>query len=99
MPKQALGYTVVQHSAYGYKKDGRFSRGLEPTMLHDAEDKKLVERVGGLVFPTYGEADDFCMKAMYPVGAQGLIPQAKGTFSESKVNGLAVYVPVRQVVG
>lgn len=99
MPRQVVGYTVVQHSAYGYKNDLRFKQGLQPASLESVKQMHLVRSAGGVTFDTYKEADDFCDKAMYPPGVSGLNPQARGTFAQVTVDQLKVYVPIRQVVG
>lgn len=90
-------YTVVQHSGFGYADKPGFEHGLEPRRI-TAREARAVERAGGLVFEGYREADDFCEAAMYPEGA-GLLPAARGTFAELRVDELRVYIPVREVVG
>lgn len=92
-------HTIVQHSAYGYGGDPTFARGLETRQLDTKAEIAKVEKAGGLVFDDYCEAEDFAMDAMYPPEATGFTPMAKGTFATVKIDGLAVYVPVRQVVG
>ena len=99
MSARTHGYTVVQHSAYGYKADIRFKQGLQPITLNNARERANVISRGGVVFDTYKEADDFCDKAMYPEGTEGLNPAAKGTFAALEVDGLKLYLPVRVVVG
>ncbi|ABS06151.1 hypothetical protein [Kineococcus radiotolerans] len=91
-------YTVAQHSAYGVKGDTTFEAGLESQAVTAAEARK-VEKAGGVLFPGYTEAEAFALKAQYPQGYDGLVPMAQGTFSSLHVGGLAVYVPVREVVG
>lgn len=91
-------HTVVQHSGFGYAGDTTFRRGLESRTVTPAQARK-VEKAGGILFETYVEAEDFAEKAMFPPGAFTMIPEARGTFSTVQVDGLAVYVPVREVVG
>lgn len=96
-------WTVVQHSGYGYSDNPQFQQGLE-TRECGAKEAAKVEKVGGILFDSYGDAEDFAMKAMYPDGddaplSLGILPNAQGTFSDQTVDGLRIYVPVRKVVG
>lgn len=92
-------YTVVQHSAYGYKRDPQFQKGLESRALLNASFIRTVERAGGLIFDSYEEAERFAEKAQYPDDYRGLTPNAQGTFADQHIDGLKIYVPVRQVIG
>jgi len=91
-------YTVVQHSAMGYKGDTQFARGVESQSVTEREAVRVRE-AGGVVFPTYSAAEDFAESEMYPPGYMGLIPMASGAFARLKVDGLRVYVPVEQPAG
>ena len=91
-------WTVVQHSGFNGGERPQFEKGLEPKRVTAPQARK-VEAVGGLVFGSYGEADDFADKAMYPPGVDGLIPRAQGTFGSLHIDGLPIYLPVRTVVG
>lgn len=91
-------WTVVQHSGFGYNGDPCFSAGLETRRCLPC-DQVIVTKVGGLLFDSPGAAEDFTEKAMYPPGAEGLIPAAAGTFSDKTVDQLRIYIPVRAVVG
>jgi hypothetical protein len=92
-------YTVVQHSGYGYAEDPQFRQALETRRVSTAAEARKIERAGGLVL-SYEEAERFAEKAMYPPDAGNwLIPAAQGTFADLQVDGLAVYLPVREVVG
>jgi hypothetical protein len=98
--KSADKWTVVQHSAMAAKGDATFARGLESSLVTTAADRTRVEQAGGLLFDSYGEAEDFCDTAMYPnPDYLGLVPQAAGTFSDLTVDGLKIYIPVREVLG
>jgi hypothetical protein len=57
-----------------------------------------VEGVGGVLLDSYEDASDLAEQVNYPPETQGLYPAAKGTFAEQKIEGLAIYVPVREVV-
>ena len=93
-----FGYTVVQHSAAGYKGDPTFAKGLETRAVTKAEATK-VAHAGGTVFPSYGAADDYADAEMYGPTVEGLIPAAPGMFAVVKVDGLAVYVPATRPEG
>jgi|TARA_Y100000310_G_C20619214_1_gene782337 hypothetical protein len=85
-------YTVVQHSGWGYGKKREFIHGLEPVGC-TKKDAQRVELVGGKLFETYKEADEYSYTEQYPEGYKGLLPIAEGTFSRRVVNGLKIYVP------
>lgn len=99
MSKDTEKWAIVQHSGFGYSEDPTFRQGLEPKLVTKVTEQRLVEQAGGLLFDGYNEAEDFCDTAMYPPGALGLVPQARGTFSDKEIAGLKIYVPVRTVVG
>ena len=97
-------WTVVQHSGYGYGGDPQFERGLEVRELgvHGepfARELGRVKTAGGLVFDSMADATGFEHRAPYPDGYEGLIPRAAGSFSDRTIDGLRIYVPVRQAVG
>lgn len=94
-----LEWTVVQHSAYGYNDDTGFRRGLESRRIQNKTERNLITAVGGLIFDDYIAAENFAHGAMYPLGVMGLTPAAQGKFSPKKIDGLRIYIPVRQVVG
>lgn len=85
-------HTVVRHSAYGYKGDAVFKQGLESRHVGKAHDRDTIKRVGGLLFHTYSEAEDYAFHEMYDTHDE-LIPGAPGTFAKQDVDGLQIYVP------
>jgi hypothetical protein len=87
-----MQYTVVMHSAAGYKGDPTFARGLESRSVTAAQAAAVTRR-GGVVFDSYGDAEDYAFGAQYPAAYIGLVPNAPGAFSAYKIDGLAVYVP------
>jgi hypothetical protein len=88
---KTVGYTLVQHSAYGWGDDNTFARGVEVVGISKSE-KKIVENSGGIVFDDYMEADDFSFAVMYPDNTiGGIIPMATGGFGPL-LNGLKIYV-------
>lgn len=93
-------YTIVQHSAYGYKGNPQFEKAVEVTGLTTRGEAHLVVRVGGITFSDFRAAEDFAEHANYPEPEkQGIIPAVQGTFSKKMINGLRIYVPVRNAVG
>jgi hypothetical protein len=92
-------WTVVQHSGYGYNHDPDFQQGLETRHVETRPEQDRIAKAGGLMFDSYTDAEDFADAAMYPPGYQGLMPRAAGTFSNLQIDGLAIYIPVREVVG
>lgn len=90
-------YTVVQHSGYTYGGNPEFEQAVEPRMIPNVRDLRKVQAAGGVVLDGYVEAEDFCDAANYPPGTEGIVPQARGTFADVRVDSLRVYVPVREV--
>lgn len=90
-------YAIVQHSGFS-TGHAEFEHAVEVRIASTAAEIRAVKAVGGLLFETWKEADEFCDKANYP-DDEGLIPHAQGTFSHRKVDGLAIYQPVRAVLG
>lgn len=86
-------YAIVQHSAYGYARHFDFKKGLESRQVDKQSEVNQVQRVKGMLFDNYLAAEEYCMKEMYPEGAEGLIPHAPGTFSGVKIGGLVIYIP------
>lgn len=87
-------YTVVQHSGYGYAGNPLFQKGLESRGLEKSAWVNLVEKEGGLLFDTYADCEEYCIKEMYPQpDEQGLVPEAPGTFSDRLIDGLRIYLP------
>lgn len=87
------GYTVVQHSGFGYADDPQFARGLESRRLRTAGERNVVEHVGGMVFDGYAAAEDYAFAQMYPPGVSGMIPAVHGRFAEQCIDGLRIYLP------
>lgn len=88
-----MKYTLVQHSAAGYKRDPGFARGLESRTVSTPAQLERVERAGGMLFDDYSAAEDKAMELMYPTDYPGITPAAPGTFSTLQVDGLRIYVP------
>jgi len=83
----------------GYKKNRQFLQGLETRPVTKAEAAR-VEAAGGVIFSDFRTAEDTAMEWMYPPDHPGgIIPDAKGTFSDKEIDGLKIYIPVRQATG
>jgi hypothetical protein len=95
--KEAIVYAIVQHSGVS-TGHAEFEQGLEVAEVTGAQARK-VEKVGGIVFGDYVQADDFAERAMFPEGYDGFVPHARGTFSDLEIDGRRVYIPVREVTG
>ena len=85
-------WTLVQHSAFGYAHKAAFKRAVETRMISGAKEIERVKKAGGLVLD-YNDAEDRAETENYPEGYPGLIPVVQGTFSRSKVDYLAIYIP------
>lgn len=95
------GWTIVQHSAYGYGQKPGFDRAVEVLQIQSHSEAKRVTESGGITFTTYAEASRFEEMANYPADMDptSLYPEAKGTFSDRTIDGLKIYIPVRTVAG
>lgn len=82
-------WTVVQHSGFGYGNKPGFEKALETRQLDTEADQQLVLKVGGKLFDSYTEATEYEENNV----GEGMLPQAPGTFSEEKVDGLRIYIP------
>lgn len=89
-------YTVVQHSGFGYGGKTGFKQGLEVRAVTRQAEVRKVEKAGGILFDSYAEADKFCDEA---TEGPGIYPQAKGNFAREAIDGLRIYIPVREVKG
>lgn len=92
-------YTLVQHSGFGYAGKPGFEHGVESRTLTTQGEVTKVRKAGGLIFDSGFEADEMEEKINYGESTSMLYPNAKGTFSTEKIDGLAIYIPVREVVG
>lgn len=99
--KTPTQYTLVQHSAYGFRRDYRFWRAVEVRAVSTASGKAKVKKAGGQLFRTYKEADDAEYAENYPkkldkprrpIDMQ-LIPRVQGHFATAKIDGLRIYIP------
>ena len=93
-----FGWTIVQHSAYGYNNDPGFKAALETRSIRSRAERNMIEREGGMVFEDYGYAEDTAERLNYPVDYNGIYPCYRGRFSTKTVDGLAVAIPNRHVV-
>lgn len=94
-------WTLVQHSAYGYAEKPGWEHAVETRSINTTAEIHRVLKAGGLVFETYSEADEQEYKSNYPDGAGDKItyPHVQGTFSQTELDGLKIYIPKREVVG
>lgn len=91
-------YAIVQHSGYAEGARPQFEKAVEHVQVTAAQAKK-VRNADGLVVEDWLEGDELADRINYPADYEGLVPSALGTFSDVRIDGLRVYVPVRQVVG
>lgn len=96
--KQAaiMKWTLVRHSAWTVKRDPQFKEAVQMATLTSAKEVAKVERVGGLVFDDYKDADDREYAENYKVSnVKGLIPRVPGSFVRATVGGAEIYIPRR----
>lgn len=92
--KTVPAYTVCQHSAWMVREDTTFKQGLELTCVEHLTKQRRVLAEGGILFETWKDGDAFEHEAAYHSPAyKGMTPDARGTFSKLKLNGLCVYIP------
>lgn len=95
-PKKDFGYTLVQHSGYGYAGKPGFMQALEVRSLQSRAERNRVERVGGVVFETYHEAMEAEEKLNYPhpfSSPMDIYPRFEGGFSIHVIDGLRIALP------
>jgi hypothetical protein len=92
-------YVIVQHSGYGYNGNPQFKQAVEVRVIGTVGEQRRVETVGGILFDEYMEAENFAEKANYPADNLSIMPEAKGTFSDLLIDGLRIYIPVRDATG
>jgi len=88
-------WTIVQHSAFGYKGNLGFEKGLETRQVKTQAEQITVVKAGGLLFETYDKAEAYSEEEPYKgqTVVHALLPYAQGTFSEHKIDGLRIYLP------
>jgi hypothetical protein len=89
-------FTLVQHSAFGYMGDPTFEKGLEIRGV-TGKDATTIRAAGGFL-GTYEEAEGLADVECYEGQDNVLIPNARGEFLRTKIDGLRLYVPVSVVV-
>lgn len=92
-----IKWTIVQHSGYGWGGKEQFIGGLETDHITTEKQLEKVLKAGGVVFDSYGEADDYSFFAMYKDNPT-LIPWADrfGEFVPRKNGSLALFIPQEQ---
>jgi hypothetical protein len=97
MPKLARTYyTLVRHSAH-YKGDPRFAAAVETQSVTTTEALAVVGRAGGPLYFSITQAESGEALENYPPpDTEGIIPRARGTFSETAaIDGLHIYLPAQ----
>lgn len=90
-----MTYTVVQHSGYVFGRKPEFKQGLEAAWISDKVQIKKVQELGGRLFDSYVEAENYCQDEMYPPHIKTfLTPRAQGRFSTWGIEGLGLYIPL-----
>lgn len=87
-------YTLVRHSAF-YKEDPRFDKAVEAKQLTTTAELVQVAQADGLIYNSYKEAESAEAAANYPPEVEGIVPQARGTFSAVALDGMHIYVRER----
>lgn len=86
-------FTLVQHSAWTYKRDPQFRAAVE-TRAIPARSREKIERAGGVVYTSFAAADEAEMAANYPDPKYGgIIPQVRGHFDVKIDYEGALYIP------
>lgn len=88
-------YTIVQHSGAVFGRKPQFKKGLESARVSKRREAKIRE-MGGLLFDNYVDAENYVDTEQYKNVTDGLIPEAPGKFAPYRVDGLPLYVPVRE---
>lgn len=88
-------YTLVQHSGVT-TGHAEFAQAVELRSITTQQVDK-VKAAGGLVFDDYGSADEAEYATNYPPEVTGMIPHARGGFSQTKISGSPVYIPAEDL--
>ncbi|WP_188187537.1 hypothetical protein [Nonomuraea sp. SYSU D8015] len=88
-------WTLVQHSAYGWDRKEGFRHMVETRSVLDRVQQREIERLGGLLFESYTDADEAEYRENYPEGADLLAGKVRGTFAEYNLDGLKLYIPAK----
>jgi hypothetical protein len=89
-----IGFTVVQHAGFVNDRNAQFARGLQSTPLATPAERITVQKVGGHVFDSLQEAEEWAEREAYPIDYFGTNPIAQGRFSSECINGLPIYLPL-----
>lgn len=88
-------WTLVQHSGYGFGGDTQFIRAVEIASIETKKEIDTIEKLGGLIFDSYIDADEAEYAENYPdPNDQSIIPNCRGTFARAKISGLKIYIPL-----
>lgn len=85
-------WTLVQHSGFGYGRNPQFRKAVEIYGLGKEGLVQRVEKAGGIVVDDYDEVSNLEYEENYPEDVEGLVPQARGSFSNKTVGGLRIYI-------
>lgn len=90
-------WTLVQHSRWVRDEDRDFEKSLEIRRVTRKSDIEVVRKAGGVLFEEYKDAMQAEEEWPFLQGenAYGVM----GTFSDKKIDGHGVYIPVRIAVG
>ena len=88
-------YTLVQHSLFALGGYPEFRHTVE-THSVTPEQARDVQKVGGVLFPSFKEALAATEIENYPSNDAGTAPRCQGTFSGMKLDGLRVYIPAKR---
>ncbi|MFI6512899.1 hypothetical protein ACIBCT_35320 [Streptosporangium sp. NPDC050855] len=90
--KATTKYTLVQHS--GSTSHAEFRHAVEVLSVSTLTEQDKIEKVGGLLFESWEEADNREYEENYPPGVTGLYPRVPGTFrTDLKIDGFNLYIP------
>lgn len=90
---KTIQYTLVQHSAAGYKHDPTFNYAVEERHLSTEGEVTKVRQSGGVLFDSYTAASDAAEAENYPAEVQTIVPHVRGHFSNLTIDGLRIYQP------
>lgn len=97
MKKPTEEYTLVQHSAWVVKRDPDFKHAVEECLIPNTARLCRIYNENGLILNSFNKAYKKAFEVNYPPEVSGVIPHAKGTFSQRvKIGDAHVYIPEKK---
>lgn len=91
----STAYTLVQHTGYSVSGKHAFKHAVETRGLATHREQRVVESVGGKIYPNYQQARDAEKSFNFPPTNDTRIPSARGRFTRTKGFGEPIFLPAQ----